>query len=359
MQAYRLFEWKKPARLVELPVPEPGPGEVLVRVDGNGICQSDLHLMHDWEAAPPHLDLHLPMTIGHEIGGWIAATGPGVKGFVENQPCVVTIAGCGHCRFCAEGWNNYCANLPPQPGMGLDGGLADYVVAPAGGIVPLETLEPWRAAPLTDAGLSAMHAIARVKDRLGPGRKVAVIGIGGLGHMAVMILKEILPVEIIAVDREPAALELARKLGADHLVTAGEEAAEKIREATGGKAVDAVLDFVGAGVTIALGAAVIGPLGRIVIIGRGSGAFALADRALPYGAEIITTFGGCRKELMELIALAESGRLNPRITRYPLSRVETAFKDLAAGKVIGRAVVMPDTRYAEVAATATDKEETR
>ena len=348
MLAYRLFAWKKPARLVEIPIPEAGPGEVLIRVGGNGICQSDLHLMHDWEAAPPHLDIKLPMTIGHEIGGWIESCGPGVTGLEKGQPCVVTIAGCGRCRFCAEGWNNYCANFPPQPGMGLDGGLADYVVAPAGGIVPLDTLEPWQAAPLTDAGLSAMHAIGRVKDRLGPGRKVAVIGIGGLGHMAVMILKEILPVEVIAVDREPAALELARELGADHLVTAGDEAAEQIREAAGGKAVDAVLDFVGAGATIALAAAVIGPLGKIVIIGRGTGSFALCDRALPYGSEIITTFGGSRKELMELIALAESGRLTPRLTPYPLSRVGSAFVRLAEGKLTGRAVIIPDDRYAEI-----------
>jgi propanol-preferring alcohol dehydrogenase len=356
VQAYRLFEWKKPARLVEIPTPEAGPGEVLVRVGGNGICQSDLHLMHDWEAAPPHLDVRLPMTIGHEIGGWIEACGPGVEGLEKDQPCVVTISGCGRCRFCAEGWNNYCANLGRQPGMGLDGGLADYVVAPAGGIVPLNRLEPWRAAPLTDAGLSAMHAIDRARDRLGPGRKVAVIGVGGLGHMAVMILKETLPVEVIAIDRDPAALELARELGADHLVAADDRADQAIREAAGGRAVDVVLDFVGAGATIALAAAVIGPLSKIVIIGRGSGSFALCDRALPYGAEIITTFGGCRRELMELIALAEAGRLNPRLTPYPLSRVEDAFQALAAGELTGRAVIIPDDRLpTSTAPTATQE----
>jgi propanol-preferring alcohol dehydrogenase len=345
LQAYRLFNWKEPARLVEIPLPQAGPGEVLVRVGGNGICQSDLHLMHDWEASPPHLDIRLPMTIGHEIGGWVAACGPGVRGLEEGQPCVVTMAGCGRCRFCAEGWNNYCRNFGRQPGMGLDGGLAEYVVAPAGGIVPLKTLEPWQAAPLTDAGLSAAHAVNRARERLGPGRRVAVIGIGGLGHLAVMILKETTPAEIIAIDRETKALELAEELGADHILTANRETAANVRQAIHGESVDVVLDFVGAGATIALAADLVGPLSKIVIIGRGSGSFPLQDRALPYGAEIITTFGGSRKELMELIVLAETGRLQPHLTRYPLSRAAVAYDDLAAGRLTGRAVIIPDALF--------------
>ncbi len=343
MQAYRLFAWKEPARLVDIPIPEPGPGEVLIKVAGNGICQSDLHLMHDWEAAPPHLDLQLPMTIGHEIGGWIEASGPGVKGFAKGSSCVVTIAGCGRCRPCAMGWNNYCCHLGSQPGMGRDGGLAEYVVAPAAGIVLLDTLEPWLAAPLTDAGLSAYHAVRRVLPRLIPGSRAVVIGIGGLGHMAVMILKAISPANIIALDINPKALELARDLGADSCLISDDGAAEAVLAASGGERVEAVLDFVGAGATIALSAKVINSLGEIVVVGRGRGSFSFHDRCLPYGATISTTFGGSKAELIDLIALTKAGKIKPHLVRMPLSRIEEAFAELAAGTLSGRAVISPDS----------------
>jgi propanol-preferring alcohol dehydrogenase len=342
MQAYRLFAWKEPARLVDVPIPEPGPGEVLIKVAGNGICQSDLHLMHDWEAAPPHLDLQLPMTIGHEIGGWVAVCGPGVTGLETGQPCVVTLAGCGRCRYCAAGWNNYCPHLGKQPGMGLDGGLAEYVLAPAAGIVPLDTLEPWQAAPLTDAGLSAYHAVRRVLPLLAPAATAVVIGIGGLGHLAVMILQAVGAAEIIAVDRSPAALELAGELGADHLVPADADTEAAIRDLARDGGVEVVLDFVGSGDTVGLAARVIRPLGQIVVVGRGPGSFAFRDRALPYGAGLSTTFGGSKLELMDLVALAERGRLRPRISRYPLSRVAAAYERLRRGEVVGRAVIVPE-----------------
>lgn len=341
MQAYRMFDWKTPGRLVDVPVPEPGPGQVLLKVGGNGICQSDLHAMHEWDASPPHLEIRLPMTVGHEIGGWIESLGPGVSSFERGQPCLVTIAGCGHCRACAEGWNNYCANFGRQPGMGLDGGLAEYVVVPAGGIVPIRDLEPWQGAPLTDAGLSSYHAVKRVLPLLSAGSTVLVIGVGGLGHLAVAALKAICPASVIAVDRSEAALALAGKLGADLCLVSDEAAASVIQKSTRGGRVDAVLDFVGAGATIALAARVIRPLGHIVVAGRGHGGFEFRDRALPYGALLSTTFGGAKRELMELVALAEAGKIQSRITRFALPQVQTAFDQLARGEIVGRAVITP------------------
>jgi len=341
MKAYRLMQWKTPARLVDVPVPEPGPGQVLVRVGGNGICRSDLHLMDDWQASPPHLDIRLPMTVGHEIGGWVEACGPGVEGMEPGLPCLVTLAGCGHCEYCAAGWNNYCARKLPVPGIGLDGGLAEYTVAPAASIVALQSLEPWRAAPLTDAGLSAYHAVRRVLPLLAAGSAVLVVGIGGLGHMAVAVLKAVCPARVIAADTSRQALALAGQLGADSAVAADDTAAEAVRAATSGRGVEAVLDFVGAGATISLAARVIRPLGHIVVVGRGRGAFEFKDRALPYGAVMSTTFGGSKLELMHLAALAEAGRIEPHITRYRLSEVDTAFDKLRKGEIAGRAVVIP------------------
>ncbi len=352
MRAFRFFNWQEPARLVDLPVPEPAAGQVLVKVGGNGICQSDLHLMHDWSASPPHLDITLPMTVGHEIGGWIESLGPGVTGLDCGQPCLITIAGCGQCRPCAQGWNNYCRNLPGQPGMGLDGGLADYVLADAGSIVRIDSLMPWEAAPLTDAGLSSYHAVKRVLPLLEPGSVVVVIGIGGLGHMAIAALKAVCAAEIIAVDHNEQALELASELGADHCIDTSEPGELSEEAAVTRVHIDAVLDFVGSGETIDLAAKWIGPLGHIVVAGRGSGIFEYTNGTLPYGAMLSTTFGGSRRELLELVSLAEAGRIQTRITRFPLEDTVHAFESLDRGEIRGRAVIIPqDSPHEETVRT--------
>ena len=334
MKAYRLFEWQQPPRLVEIPVPEPGPGQVRLKVAGNGICQSDLHLIHEWKASPPHIKVELPMTIGHEVGGWIDKQGPGVEGFEQGQAAVVTIAGCGHCRYCAQGWNQYCMHKGKQVGMGLDGGLAEYVLAPANAVVPVGDMDPAEAAPLTDAGLSSYHAVKRILPLLTGGTTVAVIGVGGLGHMAIQELKAMTPARVVAYDLNPASLELARELGAD-------ECLESTDANYVPRSADAVLDFVGAGPTIAGAARMILPLGHIVVVGRGGGSVEFTHRFMPYGATLSTTFGGSKIELMELIGLVEAGYIRPHTTRYKLDEAELALDKLARGEITGRAVIVP------------------
>ncbi len=334
MKAYRMLQWKQPAELVDIPVPEPGSGMVRLKVAGNGICASDLHLMHEWTESPSHLKIELPMTIGHEVGGWVDKLGAGVSGFEPGQPVVVTLAGCGHCRYCAQGWNNYCLNKGKQVGMGLDGGLAEYVVAPAGALVPVSSMDPAEAAPLTDAGLSSYHAVKRVASLLAGGTTVAVIGVGGLGHLAIQELKAITPARVIAYDLNERSLELAREVGADVCLKSEEPLMEPM-------SVEAVLDFVGAGATIAQASKMIRPLGHIVVVGRGPGAFEFKHNAMPYGAILSTTFGGSKLELMELIGLAESGYIKPHITRFSLDDVGKAYEMLEKGEIQGRGVIIP------------------
>jgi len=348
MRAYQLTQWGRAGQLTEVPRPEPGPGQVLLKVAGNGICQSDLHGMYEWTSSPPHLKIELPLTLGHEVAGWVEVCGPGVKGLEPGLPSLLTIAGCGHCRYCAEGWNNYCLHKGKQIGMGLDGGLAEYIVAPAAAIVPFRTLEPWKAAPLTDAGLSSYHAVRLVLPLLTPGSSVVVIGVGGLGHLAVSLLKALCAANIIAVDKSEQSLALAKELGADRCLQPDETTALAVREATRGNGAQAVLDFVGGGATVGLAAQLIRPLGHIVVVGRGPGAFELRDRALPYGAILSTTFGGSKLELIELVALAEAGVIAPHVTRYPLSDVQRAFDKLRAGEIVGRAVIVPDGHQGEI-----------
>ncbi|RZL89299.1 MAG: NAD(P)-dependent alcohol dehydrogenase [Variovorax sp.] len=337
MKAYQLFTWKTQPRLVDIPQPEPGPNQVLVKVGGNGLCHSDLHAVDDMTCSPPHLDIELPMVLGHEVAGWIEALGPGVRDLAVGQPCVITIAGCGQCEFCAQGWNNYCRNRGRQVGMGLDGGLSEYVAAPAGAIVPLRSLAPWKAAPFTDAGLSSYHAVKRVVPLLTPGATVVVIGVGGLGHLAVAELKAICAARVIAVDQKPEALEVATGMGADIGMLSADTNTEQVRDATSGSGVQAVLDFVGVQQSIELARRIVRALGHIVVVGRGGGSIDFSPQGLPYGACISSTFGGSKLELMELLALAEDGKIECLIERHPLSRVDDVFDKLRRHEVIGRA----------------------
>lgn len=342
MKSYRLYNWQTKPRLVDVARPEAGPNQVLVKVGGNGLCHSDLTAVDDLTCCPPHLDIELPMALGHEVAGWVEALGPGVQGFEIGQPCAITIAGCGRCSLCAQGWNNYCRDRGRQVGMGLDGGLAEYVVASASALVSLCSLAPWQAAPLTDAGLSSYHAVKRVLHLLTPGSSVVVIGVGGLGHLAVAALKATCSARIIAVDQRPQALELARSMGADETLPSDDSTVQQILDATTGTGAHAVLDFVGINASIDIARQVIRPLGHIVVVGRGGGSINFSPRGLPYGACISATFGGSKLELMELLALAEDGKVSCKIECHPLSQVETVFDKLRRDEIFGRAVIVPD-----------------
>jgi len=336
MKAYRIFNWGKGGVLVEdAEIPEPGAGQVRLKVAANGICQSDLHLMKEWKSSPSHLKIDLPMTIGHEPAGVVEKLGSGVEGIEIGTPMIVTIAGCGHCYYCAIGRNQYCLHKGKQVGMGLDGGNAEYMVAPAGALVNAGELDLAEAAPLSDAGLSSYHAIKRIEHLLVPGSRVAVIGIGGLGHMALQILKATTNAHIIAYARNRHSLDFALELGADEARNSTEKASFETFSA------DVVLDFVGSAVTIAQAASIIKPLGHIVVVGRGSGTFDFKHNALPYGATLSTTFGGSKFELMELIELAQQGVIKAHITRFSLDEVDEAYRLLEEGKIQGRGVIIP------------------
>jgi propanol-preferring alcohol dehydrogenase len=339
MRAFRMFDWHDGGRLCEMPVPVPGPGEVRLRVGGNGLCQSDLHALDDLCCSPPHLDVQLPMTLGHEIAGWVDLPGPGVSGWAVGQACAVSIPGCGHCRACIDGWNNYCSSSRRIYGGGFDGGLAEYVVVREDCLVDIGTLEPWRAAPLTDAGLSAYHAVKRVAPLLQPGSSVLVVGVGGLGHIAIATLRAITAAHVIAIDTRVDALGLAVSQGVDRVLDATDLTPELFLKRIG--RVDAVLDFVGSGDTLRLAAGVIRPLGHIVVVGRGHGAFELRNGSLPYGAMISTTFGGSKSELIELIALASTGRLPIHLKRHQLDEVPEVLRQMRRGEIVGRAVIVP------------------
>jgi alcohol dehydrogenase, propanol-preferring len=248
MKAYRVVEWQRAPEVAEVDVPRPGPGEVVVKVAGNGLCHSDLVMPKMPQAIGDQLGWSMPFTLGHEIGGTVAAVGAGVRSVAEGDPvAVISAASCGSCRYCLRGLDNACDFGLAGRGYGRDGGLADYVlVSSERALVRLNTLDPVVAGPLTDAGSTSYHAVKRVLPKLVPGSAAVVFGAGGLGSYAIQFLRALSPATVIAVDQSEHRRTVAATLGAHHVldgVDKGTTAA--LRDLTGGRGVDAVIDFVG------------------------------------------------------------------------------------------------------------------
>lgn len=343
MQAYQLVGWQQPPELRDVPTPEPGPGEVLVRVGGAGVCHSDLHIMEFPEGQLPY---PLPFTLGHENAGWIEALGPGVTGWEVGAPVAVYGPwGCARCRTCRSGEENYCERAAELAaagaGLGHDGGMAPFMSVAVRRLVPLGDLDPVQAAPLTDAGLTPYHAVRRSLPLLVPGSSAVVIGAGGLGHMAVQILSALAPSRVIAVDVSEDRLDQARRLGAEAGVRAGDTAAAEILDHTKGRGAELVLDIVGSDDTIALGASVVRAKGNLTVVGLGFGTFPWNFFGVPYEASLATTYWGSVVELMDVLALAEQGHLRAEVETFPLERVADAYDRMRRGTLSGRAVITP------------------
>ncbi len=209
-------------------------------------------------------------------------------------------------------------------------------------LVPLGTLDPGEAAPLTDAGLTPYHAIKRSLDLLVLGATAVVIGVGGLGHMAVQLLRVLSPARIVAVDTAEEKLALAREGGADEVVLAGDQAAGRIRELTRGQGAELVLDLVGSDATMALAAAAARTQGHLTVAGLAGGTLPVRFGALPLECAVAIPYWGSRSELMEVVALAEAGRISAHVERFPLERAAEAYERMRAGTLHGRAVITPN-----------------
>ena len=348
MKALQLIDWKTDPELVEVPKPTPGPGEVVVKIGGAGACHSDLHLMHDFE--PGMMPWKLPFTLGHENAGWVDSVGYGVTTVSKGDAVVVYGAwGCGKCSRCRQGFENYCENQAEAPvvngggGLGLDGGMAEYLLVPAERLLLRlpDGLDPATAAALTDAGLTPYHAIRRSCLKMAPTSTVVVVGVGGLGHIAVQLVKATTAAKVIAVDNRQEALELATKVGADHVVTSDDQAADAVKDLTQGHGADVLLDFVGTDATIELARTAARTLADATIVGIAGGTVPLSFFSQPYEVSIQTTYWGSRFELAELIELAARGLVHVESTTYSLDNAAQAYRDLQGGNVRGRAIVVP------------------
>ena len=343
MHAVRFVGVGHPVRIENVPKPSPGPGQVLVKIGGAGVCHSDLHVMEEDLGFTP------PFTLGHENAGWVAERGQGVAAFKEGDAVAVYGPwGCGRCHACQLSMENYCENWAEMDGfgggLGLDGGMAEYMLVPSARLlVPIGDLSPVKAAPLSDAALTPYHAIKRALPRLHADSTVVVIGLGGLGHMAVQLLRALAAVRIVAADVDEGKLQHAKALGADDVVDNrnADEAAEQIRKITGARGAGLVLDCVGVQPTIDLGARLLGRNSVWTIVGLGGGHHDFTHGSTPYGTSMSIPYWGSRVELMEVIAMARDRRIHPETTEFPLREAVDVYRKLKAGQIAGRAVLVP------------------
>jgi len=344
MRAARLHQYGEALVLEDIPRPVPGAGEVLVRVQAAGLCHSDLHVIDgDIRILP-----RMPLVLGHENAGVVAAIGAGVTGFVEGDTVVVFGGwGCGHCDYCVRGSEQLCTK-PAWSGLSTyDGGYAEFLLVPKERyLVKLSRLGPIEAAPLTDAALTPYRAIRRSLPYLEPDYHVLVIGLGGLGQYGLKLLALLASSPVIVVDVAEQKRALARELGA---VAALDGRApgllEEILDLTGGRGVSAAFDFVGTDETLNVALQATRSLGKVSQVGLAGGtAHMKVLHNTRFEVLFEATLWGTIKELREVVALAESGRLGPiPLDSVPLEQINDACSRLRRGDVHGRAVITPSS----------------
>ncbi|HTT31051.1 MAG TPA: NAD(P)-dependent alcohol dehydrogenase [Solirubrobacteraceae bacterium] len=345
MQAVVFTSYQTFPSLVEVERPEPGPGEVLLKVAGAGACHSDVAVYREFAEGGPGA-IPPPFTLGHENSGWVEEIGAGVTGVAAGQAYLVYgPIGCGHCRACARGADILCENAATQPylgvGLGRNGGMAEYVVAPARNLVPLGDADPIAAAPLSDAALTPYHAIKNSLPQLaGGGRNALVIGLGGVGQIAVQILVALTGATVIATDVKHDAIKRAQASGAV-TVPAGDAQVEAIREITGGRGVDAVFDCVGTARTIETAQASIAQGGRLTVVGIANGVTDWSFFSTPFESLLTNTYWGTISELYEVVDMYRAGQIRSEIERFALDDALEAYRKLEDGELSGRAVVIP------------------
>ena len=345
MKAFQLVEAQKPCELRDVPVPDPGPGEVLIKVAGAGACHSDLHIMEQ----PEGPDTKLPFTLGHENAGWVEKLGPGASGYLRGDPVIIYGPwGCGQCLNCRMGMENYCeaatGGTTRAGGIGYNGGMAPFMLVPTTRfLVPLGDLDPRDAAPLTDAALTSYHAVKRSVHVLGAGSTAVVIGAGGLGQMAIQILRALsAATTIVAVDTSEEKLETAKRIGADEALISGDAVVKRVKDITRGQGAELVLDMVGANATLRMAAAVSRVLGHLTIVGLAGGALGVNFQTPAHECSVASPYWGSIPELMEVVRLAQDRKIQMLVEHFPLDRAAEAYQLLHDGKINGRAVMLPN-----------------
>lgn len=320
-----------PLSLEDVPTPSANePFDVVVKVAASGVCRTDLHLLTGEMASP------LPLILGHENAGWVHEVGLSVTTVQVGDPVICfPFVSDGLTRDERSGFDTHAPNRR-TPGITVDGGYAEYMLTNERSMIKVSRdADLSLLAPLTDAGLAAYRACKRASTIIRPGDTAVVIGIGGLGHLAVQILRALCPVKIIAVDTNPAARKLALKCGAD---VALDPSVVTKHLPTGAQT---VLDFIGVDQSCQLGIDTLEFGGTYFAVGIG-GNLSLSLANLVEGEKHIEgVFVGTYTDLLEVTELTISGKIVPHVVRYSLADANTALHDLANSRFLGRAVLQP------------------
>ncbi len=341
MKAVRLHGYHQQPVVEDVPEPSvKGPLDVVVKIGGAGVCRTDLHIIEgQWaEAMAPTL----PYTIGHENAGWVHEIGSAVTNVQVGDTVILhPTPTCGLCPACRAGNDMHC-EASTFPGLDSDGGMAEYLLTSARACVKLDpATQPKDVAALADAGITAYHAVRKALPHLYPGTTCVLIGAGGLGHIGIQCLAALTATTIIVVDRNPDALKLAEQLGADHTVVADGNQVQAVQDLTGGKGAHVVLDFVAEQGAEQDGFAMTAPAGSYFVIGYGGQLQIPTLDIISTERNIIGNIVGTYNDLAELMALAQAGKVTLHTRTYPLEAAVEAVADLDAGRVRGRAILVP------------------
>jgi NAD+-dependent secondary alcohol dehydrogenase Adh1 len=341
VKAVRLHSYNEAPRLDDVPEPQvTGPHDVIVRVGGAGLCRTDVHIRDGWFA--PAVPSDLPLTLGHENAGWVHEVGQAVENVGVGDAVIChPQQSCGLCPACRTGDDMRCAMGLAFNGLTRSGGFAELLKTTDRAVLRLpDGLDPVDIAPHADAGLTVMHAVRKAVPLLQPGAKVVVVGIGGLGHIAVQCLRALCAAEVIAIDPDPDALKLALDCGAHHAVSVA-DAGERIAELTGGAGAEAVLDFVGEGDAVASSLAMVRARGTYFVVGYGGELRVPTFNLVLPEISVVGNAVGTHDDLRELIALTATGGINLRTRTYPLDAFADAIADLENGRMHGRGILVP------------------
>ena len=351
-------------RIEEIPIPEPGPGEILVRVSACGVCHTDLHVMKAEVAFPT------PAVMGHEISGTVAALGQGVNGPAIGTPVAAAfIMPCGTCPACGAGRDDLCDNffamnrlrgtlydgttrLRRKDGTPLSmysmAGLAEFAVVPATDVFPLAAGLPLQESSVLGCAIFTAYGAVRHGAELRGGERVAVVAAGGVGMNIIQIARAFGASQIIAIDVRDDKLETARRLGATDVVNATTpDATARVRELTDGRGVDVAFEVLGLPQTFTQALEVIRDGGRMVAVGIAPGKVTAPveiTRLVRRELRIVGSYGArTRSDMPEIIRLAAHGMFRPETMvtqRFPLTQADAAYASLARGEIVGRAIVV-------------------
>ena len=341
MRAVRVVGYHEDLQMHDVPDPKiSGPLDVIVKIGAAGVCRTDLHILEGQWA--PKTNVPLPYTIGHENAGWVHEVGSAVTNVKPGDKVILhPIVTCGLCRACRLGDDVHCENQR-FPGIDCDGGYADYLLTSARNCVKLaDNLEPADVAALADAGLTAQHAAAKAAKRLRPGDFCVVIGAGGLGHIGIQVMKAMSAATLVVLDSNPAALALAKELGADETILSDGSQVDAVLDLTDDKGAEAILDFVGEGGATSEGIAMLRRAGFYYVIGYGENINVPTIDVISTEKNFIGNLVGSYTDLQDLMVLAAQGKVKLHTQQYKLADFQQAIDDLNAVKVRGRAILIP------------------